>query len=107
MTETLNPVIISSQLNSTLSHLADIMDKSLDASHTQAGIAIQIQDAAASGSSHPSSIPSQPPNPSSTSDSEALDKALGIIMANKDFFSEDDLLAASFLFSNTSNDVAQ
>lgn len=105
-TETLNPVIISSQLNSTLSRLADIMDKSLDASHTQAGVAIQIQDTAASGSSHPSSIPSQPPNPSSTSDSEALDKALGIV-ANKDFFSKDDLLAASFLFSNTSNDVVR
>ena len=95
-TETLNPVIILSQLNSTLSRLADIMDKSLDASHTQAGVAIHIQDAAASGSSHPSSIPSQPPNPSSTSDSKVLDKAL--------------LLPSSFLtlrmMSSTSHEIS-
>lgn len=33
-TETLNPVIISSQLNSTLTRLADVMEKSLDVTAT-------------------------------------------------------------------------
>jgi hypothetical protein len=108
-TKTLNPVIISSQLNATLSHVADVMVKSLDVAATPV-------DASAAppsqSSSHASSIPSQlltPPSaPSSllSSDSEVLDKALGIVTADK-VFSEDNLLTASLLFSNTSNEVVR
>ena len=44
---------------------------------------------------------------SSSSDSEVLDKAIRIITADKDFLSEDDLLAASLFFSNTSNELVR
>ena len=60
---------------------------------------------------HASSISSQLLGPPSTlsspssSDSEVLYKALGIVTTDKDFLSEDDLLAASLLFSNTSHEV--
>ena len=56
---------------------------------------------------------SQLPGPRSTlsstssSDSEVLDKAIGIITADKDFLSEDDLLAASLFFSNTLNELVR
>ena len=105
-TDTLNPVIISSQLNSTLIHIADVMEKSLNVTATS------IEPTTATHppplpTSQTSSVPSQLPGPSSASpsDSEILDKAIGILMADKDFLSEDDLLAASLFFSNTSNEV--
>ena len=106
--ETLNPVIISSQLNSTLTRLADVMEKSLDVTATS----IKAQPAP-SPSPQTLSMPSQCLGPPSTlsstssSDSEILDKAIGIVTADKDSLSEDDLLAASLLFSNTSNDVVR
>jgi hypothetical protein len=108
-TETLNPVIITNQLNSTLTRLADIMKKSLDVTSTS--IDTLTPHPAPSPSSHALLIPLQLPGPPSTqslpssSDSEVLDKALGIVTADKDFLSKDDLLAASLLFSNTSNKV--
>ena len=110
-TETLNPVIITNQLNSTLTRLADVMEKSLDVTATS--IDTMTTHPAPPPSFHASSIPSQLPGPPSTlsspssSNSEVLDKALGIITADKDFLSEDDLLAASLLFSNTSHEVVR
>ena len=62
---------------------------------------------------HPSSIPLQLPglpstlSSTSSSDSKVLNKALGIVTADKDFLSEDDLLATSLLFSSTSNEVVR
>jgi hypothetical protein len=111
-TETLNPVIISSQLNSTLTRLADVMEKSLDVTATSIEVTTQP---APSPSPQALSMPSQLLGPQSTlsstslSDSEILDKALGIVTAaaDKDFLSEDDLLAASLLFSNTSNELVR
>jgi hypothetical protein len=110
-TETLNPVIITNQLNSTLTRLADVMEKSLDVTSTS--IDTLTPHPAPSPSSHASLIPSQLPGPPSTqslpssSNLEVLDKAFGIVMADKDFLSEDDLLTASLLFSNTSNEVVR
>ena len=107
-TETINPVIISSQLNSTLTRLADVMEKSLVV--TANSIEVPTTHAAPLPSSSSSSvIPSQlqvsgPPSTSSSlSDLEVLDKAFGIVVADKEFLSEDELLGASVLFSSTSN----
>ena len=105
-TETLNPVIISSQLNSTLTRLADVMEKSLDVTATSLEPTTATHTAPLS-TSHALSIPSQFPGPSSSSDSEVLNEAFGIITADKLFLSEDDLLAASLFFSNTSNEVVR
>jgi hypothetical protein len=107
-TETMNPVIISSQLNSTITRLVDVMEKSLDVTATSVE-APTTHPAPFPSSSYASSIPTQLPSTlsSSSSDSEILDKALGIVTADKDFLSEDDLLAASLLFSNTSNEVVR
>ena len=106
-TETLNPVIISSQLNSTLTRLADVMEKSLDVTATS----VDTHPAPLHTSSTPSQLeglPSTLPLAStSTSDSEVLDKAFGIIAADKDFLSEDDLLAASLFFSSSSDEVVR
>ena len=110
-TDTLNPVIISSQLNSTLTRLADVMEKSLDVTATS--IEPPTTQPVPSSSPQASSMISQFPGPRSTlsstssSDSEVLDKAIGIITADKDFLSEDNLLAASLFFSNTSNELVR
>jgi hypothetical protein len=85
------------------------MEKSLNVTSTS--IDTPTPHPAPSPLSHASLIPWQLLGPPSTqslpssSDSEVLDKALGIVMADKDFLSEDNLLAASLLFSNTSNEV--
>ena len=108
--ETLNPVIISSQLNSTLTHLADVMEKSLDVTATSINVTNQP---APSPSPQALLMPSQLLGPPSTllstllSNSEILNKALRIVTAaaNKDFLSEDDLLAALLFFSNTLNEL--
>lgn len=95
---TLNPVIIFSQLNSTVVCLADIMEKLLDITATSIDSSTTLP--APSPPSHALSAP--PPSTSAmTSNSEILDKAFEIVTADRDFLSEDDLLAASLLFSNT------
>ena len=76
----LNPVIISSQLNFTLTHLADVMEKSLDV--TTISIEPLTTPPVPSSSPQALSILSQLPGPQSTlsstlsSDSEVLDKAI-------------------------------
>ena len=108
-TETLNPVIISSQLNSTLNRLADVMEKSLDVTSTSIEVPT-THTAPLPSSSSSSAMPSQLPGPPSStpsSDSEVLDKALGIVTAFNDTPSEDLLFAASIFFSNTSNEVVR
>ena len=104
-----NPVIISSQLNFTLTHLADVMKKSLDV--TTISIEPLTTPPVPSSSPQALSILSQLPDPQSTlsstlsSVSEVLDKAIRIVTADKDFLLEVDLLAASLFFSNTSNEL--
>ena len=90
-TETLNPVIISSQLNSTLTRLADVMEKSLVV--TANSIEVPTTHAAPLPSSSSSSvIPSQlqvsgPPSTLSfISDLEVLEKAFGIVATDKEFY---------------------
>jgi hypothetical protein len=103
--------MIINQLNSTLTRLANVMEKSLDVTSTS--IDTLTPHPAPSPSSHALLIASQLLGPPSTqllpssSDSEVLNKALGIVMADKDFLSKDDLLTASLLFSNTSNEVVR
>ena len=105
----LNPVVISSQLNFTLTHLADVMEKSLDV--TTISIEPLTTPPVPSLSPQALSILSQLPGPQSTlsstlsSVSEVLDKAIRIVTADKDFLLEVDLLAASLFFSNTSNEL--
>ena len=105
----LNPVIISSQLNFTLTHPADVMEKSLDV--TTISIEPLTTPPVPPSSPQALSILSQLPGPQSTlsltlsSDSEVLDKAIRIVTADKDFLLEVDLLAASLFFSNTSNEL--
>ena len=86
------------------------MEKSLDVTATS--IEPPTTQPVPSSSPQASSMISQFPGPRSTlsstsSDSEVLDKAIGIITADKDFLSEDDLLAASLFFSNTSNELVR
>ena len=108
-TDTMNPVIITSQLNSTLTRLADVMEKSLDVTATSIDVEPSSIDSESipSGSELRLGVPGPSTLSSSSSDSEVLDKALGIVTADKGFLSEDDLLAASLLFSNTSSDVVR
>jgi hypothetical protein len=69
-------------------------------SSTVAIVPCFVDTLATPGSSSTQSLPS-------SSDSEVLNKALEIVTADKDFLSKDDLLAASLLFSNTSNKVVR
>lgn len=101
-TDTMNPVIITSQLNSTLNRLADVIEKTLDVAATS-----EPDSILPSGSQAELPGPSTLPSTSSSSDSEVLDKALEVVTADKDFFSEDDLLGASLLFSNNSSDIVR
>jgi hypothetical protein len=107
-TDGLNPVIISNALNSTLNRLADVMEKSLDATTTS----VESQ------TTQPPLTTPQPPQtlgPSSTplsasassSRSEIVDQVFRIITADNDFLSEDQLLAASMLFTSDSEDVVR
>lgn len=89
------------------------MEKSLDATASTT-TSVELQTAQPlSIPSQPSSMPSQTPGlPPSTlslalpsaSSGEILDQALRII-TDRNFLSEDELLAASLLFTSTSDDV--
>lgn len=110
-TDALNPVIISNALNSTLIRLADVMEKSLDATTTSVESQTTTHPPLTSQpSSTPSGTSSTPSSASaSTSSEEVLDQALRIITADADkgLLSEDELLAASMLFTSTSGDVVR
>jgi hypothetical protein len=120
----LNPVIILNALNSTLNRLADMMEKSLDAtaaatSHTTttasaptspsfttpSSISVVPSINATQSSSMPSEYDqcSNPPNPSSSS--EILDQAIRITTVDDSSLTENEMLAASLFFTSASDDA--
>ena len=118
----LNPVIISSALNSTLNRMADVMERSLDVTSTIAHAAQQAQQAqpplgpplatapttipsVAQVSESPSIITS--PSSSSASPTEIIDQVIRIISANDGFLSDDELLAASLFFTSASEEAVR
>jgi hypothetical protein len=113
-TSDLNPVIISNALNSTLNRLADMMEKTLDATATAIAptappmTVIANTPPAASAPSSVAQPSSQPPDPSSnpplTSSEEILNQAIRVTTSDKDL-SEDHLLAASLFFTSASEDA--
>ncbi|KAF8221168.1 hypothetical protein L208DRAFT_1329698, partial [Tricholoma matsutake] len=109
-TNDLNPVIISSALNSTLNCMADVMERCLDVTaatitHTAPTTPSALQ------TTQLSSIPSQPlgslsnPSSASASPTEILDQVIRIISADASFLSDDELLAASLFFTSASEDA--
>lgn len=94
------------------------MEKSLDATATTTSVEPQIAQPPLS-SQPPSLMPSQTAGPSSApsstpasafeSHSEIIDQALNILTAeaNRGVLSEDELLAASLLFTRTSEDIVR
>ena len=120
-TNDLNPVIISSALNSTLNRMADVMERSLDVTAATITQTAPTAPSVASPSlvtspvelqtTQLSSIPSQPrgalSNPSSASPSqmEILDQVIRIISAEDSLLSDDQLLAASLFFTSGSEDA--
>jgi hypothetical protein len=121
-TKDLNPIIISSALNSTLNRMADVMERSLDA--TAAAITTSSSTAPSTilsvappgpptitppAASQLSPSPSQPLGPSSsssflssTSSTKILELAIDVISADDSLLSDDELLAASLFFTNIS-----
>ncbi|KAF8221508.1 hypothetical protein L208DRAFT_1327554 [Tricholoma matsutake] len=120
-TNDLNPVIISSALNSTLNHMADVMERSLNVTAATITHTAPTTPSAAPPSIITSPverqttqlllIPSQPlgslSNPSSASASltEILDQVIRIISADASFLLDNELLAASLFFTSASEDA--
>ena len=124
-TKDLNPIIISSALNSTLNRMADVMERSLDA--TAAAITTSLSTAPSTilsvappgpptitppAASQLSPSPSQPLGPSSsssflssTSSTKILELAIDVISADDSLLSDDELLAASLFFTNVSEET--
>jgi hypothetical protein len=113
-TDDLNPVIISNALNSTLNRIADVMERTLDATATTAppsvaSVAppsivvspIELQT--------PINTLSTPSNPlsASASSAEILDQAIRIISADDRGLSEDELFLASLFFTSASEDAVR
>ena len=93
-TNDLNPVVITTALNSTLNHMVDVMERMLNAT-AAAPPAPTISTA-----SPPivnSSIDSQPSS-ASVSPAEILDQAIRIISGTDSNLTEDQLLSASLFF---------
>jgi hypothetical protein len=105
-TDNLNPVVLSSALNLTLNHLADVMEKSLDTtaaitttSSTTSSVAppsIVMTPQTTQPLSTPPQLPMSNPVLSSR---EILDHAMKIITVDDGFVTEDELFAASMFFS--------
>ena len=105
-TNDLNPVIISNALNSTLNCMANVMERTLDASAPTTSIAppsivtspIDFQP------TQLSSAPSQPLL-APASYPEILNQVIRIISAGDCGLTEDELFAASLFFTNASEDA--
>jgi hypothetical protein len=106
-TSELNPVIMSNALNSTLNRLADVMEKSLDASATAlAPAAPPIPNTTpASIESQTAQLSSQS-NPPLASPEEILNRAIQVVTYD-DSLSEDDLFVASLFFNSASEDAVR
>lgn len=120
-TDDVNPVIISSALNSTLNRIVDVMERTLDVT--------AITTAPTSASPHsfgtsPTaelqtvqllSTPSQPldpplaSNPSSsfTSPTQLLDQAIQLVSADNSGLSEDEILSASIFFNSSTEEAVR
>jgi hypothetical protein len=98
-TDDLNPVIISNALNSTLNRIADVMERSLDATAVVVappGPTITPTTSTVPPSINTSSVESQPP-------AEILDEAIRLISTKGSGLSEDELYSASLFFSSGSD----
>ena len=97
-TDDLNPVIISSTLNSTLNRMADVMERSLDVTATSITHTTPLATA-------PTTIPYiPPPAPASLTQMEILDQAIRILSAS-DGLTDNEVLAASLFFTSGSVDA--
>ena len=100
-TNDLNPVVITTALNSTLNHMVDVMERMLDAT------AAAPPTPTISTASPPivnSSIDSQPSS-TSISPVEILDQVIRIISGTDSNLTEDQLLSASLFFTSASEDA--
>ena len=109
-TDDLNPVIISNALNSTLNHIADVMERTLDVTTTVTPpiapsiIMFPIEFQTSSTPSQPLGLPSDPSlaSPSST---PILNQVVWLISADNSGLSEDELLSASLFFTSGLEDA--
>jgi hypothetical protein len=101
-TANIDPVIISNNLNSTLNHMVNVMEKSLDATSVT-GPATAF--APTSQTAPLLSVPSQFLGPGLSSE-EILQQAIGLTMMDG-FLTEDKLLSASLFFTSSSKDIVR
>ena len=107
-TNGLNLVIISNTLNSTLNHMADLMERMLDVTTAPSSLSTT---SVTPSSIIPSSLESQalpvPSHPlsASASSTEILDQAIRIISGNDGSLTDDELLAACLFFTSASEDA--
>jgi hypothetical protein len=105
-TSDLNPVIISNALNSTLNRLADVMEKSLDATAT----AIAPAAAPTTNTIPPTGVSSaiEPRTTQPLSDPSPqgiLNQAMIEVTTSNNTLSEDELLAASLFFTSATEEA--
>ena len=112
-TSDLNPVVITTALNSTLNRMVDVMERTLDATTitTAAPSAIMMAPTTSTAPPAPStlnsSIESPQPLSASASPTEILDQAIRIISGVNGRLTEDQLLSASLFFSSASDDAVR
>ena len=100
-TDDLNPVIITTALNSTLNCMVDVMERTLDAT---AAPSAPTPSTAPPPIINPS-IESSQPLSASMSSAEILDQAIRIISGIDSLLTEDQLLSASLFFTSGSDDA--
>jgi hypothetical protein len=86
--------------------MADIMEKSLDATSVTGPVATTSSIAPASQTAQLSSLPSPFLGPSLSTSEEILQQAISVT-ATDGFLTEDELLAASIFFTTSSEDVVR
>lgn len=112
-TSDLNPVVISHSLNSTLIHMVDVMQRSLNvtaltvSAPTSSIVTSPIKSQTTPFSSTSSHTLGPLSNPLSAfvSTTDILDQSIRIISANDSPLSEDELLAASLFFTSALEDA--
>ena len=116
-TNDLNPIVITTALNSTLNRMVDVMERTLDATSVSTAAPSAIMKAPTTSTSPPapsifnSSIEPLAPQPlsASVSPAEILDQAIRIISGGNGMgrLTEDQLLSASLFFSSASDDAVR
>jgi hypothetical protein len=107
-TNALNPVVITTALNSTLNRMVDVMERTLDATTVTTAAPSEAPTMSMPPPSIPnSSIESSQPLSASTSSAEVLDQAVRIISGVDSQLTEDQLLSASLFFSSASDDAVR